>query len=447
MANYKAISTGDWSNIAIWQTWNGSAWVAASVLPSSSDDVWSNNFTVTIDQDVTVLTLRNTSNASPSITAGGGFIVSGTGLTITCLSSVGIVQNNTISNALTISGSGTNTFNINILGVQGGSTFNCVTITSTGTINWVGSISSTANTSIGALRIDSNCVFNLIGDVYHNGAGSTTVCILFTSNSIGTTFNMVGNIGRISGGQTTAVFYILANITFNITGNILSSNILNNQTSILVQSGTNVLINVTGNVIGGDTSICILSASVLCYVTVIGQITAGLSAIPIVLNNANSALITTGPLICGPYGRLPFSGSRIFFINPSTTYFEFADNSQGGNPSGTVPNRFTLYTPDTIVDAPIAANVRQGTVYALGSQTGTLIVPDPSNVRKDVPTDNTVGTADLSAADMWDYLTSNISTSGSIGEAILDIKTKTDTIPTNPASVDAVGAIVASYNV
>jgi hypothetical protein len=64
-----------------------------------------------------------------------------------------------------------------------------------------------------------------------------------------------------------------------------------------------------------------------------------------------------------------------------------------------------------------------------------------------VPVDATIGTADLTAADMWNYLASNITTSGSIGEVVKNIKTKTDLIPNNPTSNESVGAIVASYNI
>jgi len=71
--------------------------------------------------------------------------------------------------------------------------------------------------------------------------------------------------------------------------------------------------------------------------------------------------------------------------------------------------------------------------------TGTLIVPSPSNVRKGVPTDNTVGTADLTAADFWDYLSVSATTVGSMGEII-------NRIPLNPASVQSTGAQIASFN-
>ena len=67
MAERWAVATGSWSDTA---TWNG------GTLPGASDDVHANGFTVTINQDVTVLSLRTTAGTTP--VAGGGFTTSGT---------------------------------------------------------------------------------------------------------------------------------------------------------------------------------------------------------------------------------------------------------------------------------------------------------------------------------------------------------------------------------
>ena len=57
MANRYAVASGNWSNTA---TWNG------GTLPTSADVVRPNNFTVTIDQDITVQELRNDAS-SPAV--------------------------------------------------------------------------------------------------------------------------------------------------------------------------------------------------------------------------------------------------------------------------------------------------------------------------------------------------------------------------------------------
>ena len=74
MANRYAVATGNWSNTA---TWDG------GTLPQSGDDVRPNGFTVTIDQDITVTSLRN--DASSPAAGGGAFVItSATTRTLNC---------------------------------------------------------------------------------------------------------------------------------------------------------------------------------------------------------------------------------------------------------------------------------------------------------------------------------------------------------------------------
>jgi len=62
-----AVANGNWSSLA---TWNGGA-----SLPASGDDVYANNFTVTIDQNVTANSLRI--EAGATAVQGGAFTCSG----------------------------------------------------------------------------------------------------------------------------------------------------------------------------------------------------------------------------------------------------------------------------------------------------------------------------------------------------------------------------------
>ena len=66
MAIRYAVANGNWSSTA---TWNG------GTLPTSADDVYSNNFTVTLNQNVNVLSLQNT--ATTGVSAGGSFQING----------------------------------------------------------------------------------------------------------------------------------------------------------------------------------------------------------------------------------------------------------------------------------------------------------------------------------------------------------------------------------
>ena len=82
MAIRFAVANGNWSNPAIW---NG------GTLPAIDDDVFANNFTVTINGTFTVLTIRTTANTTPSIVAGGGFTFANGG-DLTCTASNGVIN-------------------------------------------------------------------------------------------------------------------------------------------------------------------------------------------------------------------------------------------------------------------------------------------------------------------------------------------------------------------
>ena len=75
MPNRWAVATGNWSNTA---TWNNGAVLG---IPTGSDDVFisGSTITVTIDQDITVLSLNNRASGSGAgaIAAGGRFVTSG----------------------------------------------------------------------------------------------------------------------------------------------------------------------------------------------------------------------------------------------------------------------------------------------------------------------------------------------------------------------------------
>jgi hypothetical protein len=66
MANYSAISNGNFSNLTIWEDDSLGYFSPSSVLPGSSDNVYSNNFIITIDGIVTVSTIRNTAFIPPT---------------------------------------------------------------------------------------------------------------------------------------------------------------------------------------------------------------------------------------------------------------------------------------------------------------------------------------------------------------------------------------------
>jgi hypothetical protein len=72
---------------------------------------------------------------------------------------------------------------------------------------------------------------------------------------------------------------------------------------------------------------------------------------------------------------------------------------------------------------PNESDVRSGTSYALGNKTGTMAVPSTSSVAFGILVDNTTGTAVLTPENVWNTLTSTMTTSGSIGSRLKNAAT------------------------
>ena len=66
MANYRAIVNGNWSNLATWQDDSLGYFTTSTVLPTSADNVYSNNFTVTIDGVRNANLISNTAFTGPT---------------------------------------------------------------------------------------------------------------------------------------------------------------------------------------------------------------------------------------------------------------------------------------------------------------------------------------------------------------------------------------------
>lgn len=355
MATRYAVATGNWSNTA---TWNG------GTLPTSADDVFSNNFNVTIDIDITAITLRNTSNVSPAIAAGGQFIVTGS----------------------------TGTRVITLTDVTSGVRSNGATVTTTAiVINSTSGATVTINSTFNnpgvqqGVFCNGNCTVNLVG-------GSTGVYGTFFSNNTnanGGTLNIVGNIaGNIfSGGGS--LLLGATNYTTNITGNVTGSGgwcITANSTTInitgnvfggtepAINAGASCVINITGNVTAG-TAMAIggggnTAATGAITVTVNGTITSSSTAIAITTTNASSLVIANGNLI-NTNNVIAVYCQRMR-ISPTTSQ-SWTFQTSGSDRQLLTTNAFTDY--------PSVNDVRFGVTYSnLGSLTGAARIPDPNSV-------------------------------------------------------------------
>ena len=428
MALRYAVATGNWSNAA---TWNG------GTLPTAADDVYSNNFTVTIDTNVTVLSIRNRAG-SPAV-AGGGFIISSAITVIVTGVSTGIMGGT--GSCITFSGISGVTATINTSRIEGPDA------NSSQTINHIGAgtltISCTVYAPSGSATNKYTILFNSTGILNYSGATITGsfATASFVISGIGT-LNIVANL---IGGSNTSAIDVNAAATLNITGNLIgggntgkalnisASSIINITGQVRASTGgsaifvnsANPQINVTGNVLldVGSSIPAINCQGVASYLKVIGTLSASNTS---AVNSTSASAINlfTGPFISSTTGILPFTCLRMHYIITSNSYYEFRDSSTNGALPPTTPAPATkLVSPDTAVDAPIPANVRQGVSYALGTFTGTLKVPAPGSVALGVATDNTVGTAVLTPAAVWGYATASITDVNSIGARLKNAST------------------------
>jgi hypothetical protein len=197
MAIRKAVTNGNWSNVA---TWDG-----GTTLPGAGDDVYFNSFAVQANQDITVQSISNA--ASTGISDGGNLV---------------------ISSARTV------TANIN-----GGATNYTVYVGTSQPVTLIGDIQAGAYYCV---LCDSNGTVDVTGNVY-GGAGGYG--IYFNQAGI---LNITGNCYPGSGAPGV---YFASAATVNVTGNSYGAN---SGTNVGVFTGGTGSVNVFGSAIAGATS-------------------------------------------------------------------------------------------------------------------------------------------------------------------------------------------------
>jgi len=104
MSNFRAAVTGNSSDLATWEYFDGSNWVAAIALPQLGDVVYANAKTVTFDADIEASEWRN--DAIAGVTQGGGFVFGAADEIVgDCYSGYNPCVTNTTASAKTIVGS------------------------------------------------------------------------------------------------------------------------------------------------------------------------------------------------------------------------------------------------------------------------------------------------------------------------------------------------------
>lgn len=309
---------------------------------------------------------------------------------------------------------------------------------SDGTATLSGAFAPTSSTGGGITITGGAVTFNgniaptgSYGIVFSSGTASLTV----NGNVSGGTTGATNSGIIVSGGNPTIV------VNGNVTGGFGTANLAN--TGITVNSISTVTIN--GNVTGSAGAAGIYS-SVGGAITVNGTATGGANY-PGVLNastgtvtvtrakgnafgsgatgvtaqvgvsNASTGVCTVQEIEFGPLGQSPTSGVITF---PNATTNKAIVYKGGGMFK-------TLVDANAAGLTPADSDVRSGTTYNLGSSTGTCVIPAANTVVAGTPVDNTIGTATLTPATLWDELLSNPRVAGSLGERFKNAATTTTT--------------------
>lgn len=386
------LANGNWSTAANWND---------GTKPVAGDDVYADGRTVTLDENVTVSTIRNTARSGG--TAGGVFNTSGTR----------IITANLIQGAANLVNANADlTINGNVTGGTGGGQA-CIQIT--GSIsNLIINGNVTGGSGSGGRGISSDRAENTIitGNLTGGTASGTEgYYINFGGGAITGSIVVNGNVTAGSGanainfnvGPTTKPITVNGSLTGNVVsainmsstgnaGNIVVNGVVSGGTTghgIAVAGSNSPNIDVTGNCLGSTSSTGVaITYSGTGRVRVVGDIYAGFGGTGVALGSTSGINRISGNLYSSSTGWFPISGGgRVVIDNTVTrTITARADNA------GAVGDEFG-YSTDT-TNFPATSNVRFGTTYGAGGlQVGTCRIPAASSVAAGVLVDNTVGTA------------------------------------------------------
>lgn len=367
MSYYKAINSGNADTLAIWNVWNGAAWVAAGSLPTTTDDVYTNNYIVTVTTSQSYLSWNRSSVGAPhNITQGGQFQIDG-------------------ANEITIQGviNGTN-----VAQTAGSPLSACVNrlVTHTNTLHQIGNILGGYNTFTYGFFNNSTYDIDLLGDQI----GGNTFSKGFYNNANATFTSIIGNqigaLPTVSSGQSDG-FYNTAAATFAlIIGNQIGGAISNSYG--FNNAGAATFTTIVGNQVGSG-AIGFLNGGAATFTNPIvgNQIASanygfsnGVNGLVIsfrgnayasagyaaIYNNTTSSIIYEGN-IYNVSGRLAIWSQTLFLNITPTTVWEFSDF--GGNSQ-------YLYGAGSNTGMPPEDKVEDGYIYGANDEfEGTLVQP------------------------------------------------------------------------
>ena len=447
---YQLILRGDGYDPKDWtfEAWDGSTWIILdTVVNRTSGGTYLspvlNNTTAYIQYRVNVTNHRGSGyviileidmfpylGTLPAI-AGGGFILN-SGVTVTLTNTTaGVFSNSTTACVTYSASSGVSTINGILRGSINSSNGTGVLYSGGADLNVNGDIQCGTSYAAGnnpGLRKSGTGTLTIVGNIYTIVDSNTNPPLVNTGTG---TINITGIIyGHQTANGSSPGFQNTGVCTINITGDLIGGRPAgSNNASAALNNTVAATIYVTGNLYARLSQPGINSTG-NHYLNVVGtissnQISPNTINNPALVSTSGSAInLLTGPFICSPYGFFPYQCVRMHLIPSASSYIEFRDETTNGAISpGAIAPATQLISPSTLVSNLAIADVRFGTVYAMGTLTGTLRMPTPNQVTFGVAVDDTFGNSVLTAASVWDYLVSNITVEGSIGMRLKNVAT------------------------
>jgi hypothetical protein len=410
MAIINALKTGNWSDTTVWP---------GGTLPGPTDQVQANGYIITIDQDITVASIRTTAEGGG---AAGGYYTTENGRTITADIVCGGGYGINISNA-------TYTVIGNIYASTTGD-YEPIRTNSTqiSTITIIGNVVASYGYGIYNIGIaDIIVVGNVTGGInankhgiFNNSTGSVTVTGNVTGGS-GSSAHGIHNLstgsvtvtGNVTGGSGSSAIGVnnhaggTITVTGNATGGAVGTGIQNNTGTLSVTGNAIASLYIRGITSGGAGPIDLIGTAIGndWKFGDPGSVMEGIYGQP---NASIFRLVTVSAIKYGAYGSPPTSGN-VFIKKTATSTATMTDNDG---------NLVTLVTSDSICDFPAVSNVRLNTAFDNSNKVGTCAVPAAAAVSQGVAVDHTVGTAILTAANVR----------SSLGMAAADMDTQLDAI-------------------
>jgi hypothetical protein len=265
------------------------------------------------------------------------------------------------------------------------------------------------------INITGNCAVNFNANLW----GNQTLGINYISNgniniaaaaTVTVNGNIYGGKAGFDGGNIDSVINTtVGGYTLTINGDVYGGTVTNFTHTII--SRAIGIINITGNTYG-DTSAAVFINNT-SNVNIVGTVNLmNNNSIPAIQVSATSiqALITVNGYLVNKNNQMAIFANKIRFTQNTNPYWVFQNSAAAD---------ITLAYGAALGAYPAEADVKLGVAYAASpTRYGTCAVPLPQYVSQGVATGSTVGTAYINAADVWNVLSSSITTAGSIGERL-----------------------------